>query len=82
VLGKCRRLQKCVCGVQGPPKMRQRHQNLEKCNFVTCDTVHIGSCIFVFGEESGMSFRRDDCTGTKASVSVLWSDVRGDAARD
>jgi hypothetical protein len=68
-------------------KLGKRPQNFEKCNFVAWDTVHIGSSNNVYiwrenYEDSGMAFRRPDCSGTDAYRSVVWSDIRVDAGRD
>jgi hypothetical protein len=63
-----------MLGAVGPKKGRDPNI-LEKCNFAACDTVHVCSCIFIFWRSS-ISFGRDDCTWSEASVSVLWSDVR------
>jgi hypothetical protein len=77
VLGKCPGPQNRVCGMQWAPKMGQRPKISKSVVLWPLTPCMLVVVFYVYfwreNEESGMSFRRDDCTGTDASSSVLWS---------
>jgi hypothetical protein len=84
VLGECRRPQNCICGVQWAPKMGQRPQHLEKCNFMACDTVDIGSCIlriFLAGKMKRLACPSAATTVLELTRLVAWCGVTSEETR-
>jgi hypothetical protein len=64
-----------LVGAVGPKNGAKTPKIFLNCNFMACDTVDVGRCIFLFSLEgsisSSMSFRREDWTGSDAAGVVF-----------